>query len=94
MSSGGALCNYEKDGWPEIPKVTSSKHDYLERTMIACPYQDFPFTCMVSHVVILNSCILSLYSTATQNHPRWVVLRHLTQKIVLLRYLTQKIPTC
>ena len=29
-----------------------------------------------------------------QNHSRWVLLRHLTQKIVLLRYLTHKIPTC
>ena len=32
---------------------------------------------------------LSLYSTATQNYWRWVLLRHLTQKIVLLRHLTQ-----
>ena len=35
---------------------------------------------------------LSLYSTRTQNHLRWVLLRHLTQKIVLLRYLTQETP--
>ena len=34
-----------------------------------------------------------LYSR-TQNHSRWVLLRHLTQKIVLVRYLMQEIPTC
>ena len=28
---------------------------------------------------------LSLYSTGTQNYWRWVLLRHLTQKIALLR---------
>ena len=33
--------------------------------------------------------ILSLYSTATQNYWRWVLLGHLTQKIVLLHHLTQ-----
>ena len=38
--------------------------------------------------------VLHLYSPATQKHLCWVLLRHLTQKIVLWRYLTQKIPTC
>ena len=34
--------------------------------------------------------LFSLYSTATQNHSRWVLLRHFTQKIVLLRHLMQR----
>ena len=38
--------------------------------------------------------VLSLYSTRTQNHLRWVLLRHLTQKKVLLRYLTQEFFLC
>ena len=45
----------------------------------------------IFHLRVRN---LSLYSTRTQNYWRWILLRRLTQKIVLLRYLMQKIPTC
>ena len=40
--------------------------------------------------LIICSANVSLYSNATQNHLRWVLLRHLTQKIVLLHHLTQR----
>ena len=40
-------------------------------------------------LLFLTSLFLSQYSTATQSHSRWVLLRHLTQKIVLLHYQTQ-----
>ena len=52
------------------------------------------YTAHSGKVLVLCVVNLSLYSTATQNHLHWVLLRHLAQKIILLRYLTQEIPTC
>ena len=48
-----------------------------------------------------NKALYSLYSTVTQNHSRWVLLRHLTQMLVSFalgeanfsRHITQNPPS-
>ena len=51
-------------------------------------------TQQVRHFRLRIEKLLSLYSTAMQNHSRWVLALASTSNATLLRHLTQNIPTC